>query len=37
MGSRVELSEQESFVEFEYDSLAWEAEDWENWQFGEVD
>ncbi|RXH85318.1 hypothetical protein DVH24_042086 [Malus domestica] len=36
VGSQVELSEQDSFVE-EYDFLALEAEDWANWESGEVD
>ncbi|KAM1341187.1 hypothetical protein ACFX2I_005681 [Malus domestica] len=35
-GISIELGEQDSFVEFEYDFLALEAEDSENWESGVV-
>ncbi|KAM0995608.1 hypothetical protein ACFX13_005768 [Malus domestica] len=36
-GISIELSEQDSFVEFEYDFLALEAEDLESWESGVVE
>ncbi|RXH85156.1 hypothetical protein DVH24_041924 [Malus domestica] len=35
VGSKIELSEQDSAVEFEYDFLTLEAKDLENWESGE--